>query len=211
MALARSLLARFAPGWAYPHPPFALTPERLYAYLNALWERRELEGDILEIGCLLGGTTAIAERFLRRTGHAKRYVCIDTFAGFLPQHFDHDANLGTPESFRSFFSRNSLTTVERLLRGYKARAELVQGDIANMPLDKLPARIAVCLLDVDLEIPTYTALRRVRPLLVPGGIIMVDDCVEGTRWVGARVGYKRYVDEIEVDEEYTFGMGIVRG
>jgi hypothetical protein len=52
----------------YRFPPFGLQPERLATYLHSLLERQDLPGDVAEIGCNLGGTSAIAARMLKRLG-----------------------------------------------------------------------------------------------------------------------------------------------
>src|ERR687893_2346276 len=99
--------------WAiYGTPVTSLAPERLYWYLHTLWQTRAVEGAVVEIGCWLGGTSALASGFLQRTGHGKRYVAIDTFAGFVPEQFDRDP---APEGYRSTFNGSSLEMVRALL------------------------------------------------------------------------------------------------
>ena len=75
---------------------------------------------------------------------------------------------------------NSLDTVSRLLRHYGvADVELVQADIARVPESRLPERVAVGLVDVDLEVPVYEGLQRLYPHLADGGVLLVDDCPPG--------------------------------
>lgn len=208
--LARKLVLRYAPERLYPTPPIRLAPERLYVYLDALWRHRAVDGAVVEVGCWLGGTAALASKMLERIGADKRYVCVDTFAGFVPEQFDRDREHGTPEGSRHAFSENSIELVRRLLAHYQAdRIELVEGDIATLPDERLPDRIAVCLLDVDLEVPVYEGLRRIYPRLVGDGVILVDDCAAGHKW-GAGIGYRRFVEEQDLPAEYFLGMGIVR-
>jgi O-methyltransferase len=201
---------RIAAPWLYAQPVSSLQPERLYAYLDALWRRREIEGDVVEIGCWLGGTAAIAYKLLVRTGYAKRYVCVDTFGGFVAEQFDRDVGHGTPSRYRSQFSANSVDIVRRLLRRYGCEEiELVQGDIAALDEDMLPDHVSVCLVDVDPEVPVYESLRRIYPRLVPGGVILVDDCPPGYAWAGSRVGYRRFVADHGLPERYFMDMGVV--
>ena len=204
-------MKRLAPTLVYRKPTSMLQPQRLYAYLDAVWRRRDLEGAIVEVGCYVGGTAALASNMLRNTGFEKRYVCVDTFSGFVGQQFDVDARRGTSAEQRSEFAANSLSVVRRLMRHYGAeRVELVQADVTTMAASSLPDRIAVSLIDVDLEVPTYEALRRIYPRLVPGGVILVDDCDPEGDWVGPRAGYERFVADHGLAEEYAMGMGMLR-
>lgn len=208
------LLSETVKFWAAPYlnrqPVSGLQPERLYAYLDMLWSRRAVEGAVVEIGCYRGGTAAIAHNFLRRTGYGRRYLCIDTFAGFVESQFAHDERNGLKSRHRSHFSRNSIELVRKLHRRYGcAEIELIQADIATVDDRLLPESIAVSLLDVDLELPIYHGATKLFPRLAPGGIILVDDCPEGYDWVGARQGYQRFVRENALPETYLFGMGII--
>jgi O-methyltransferase len=208
--LAKRLLRRYAPTYLYRRPVSSLKPERLYAYLDALWHRRELEGAVVEVGCYLGGTAAIAYQLLRRTGNRKRYVCVDTFGGFVEAHFARDVELGTPEHCRRHFAENSVELVRRLLRSYGCEEiELVQADVTRLAPERLPERIAVSLVDVDLEVPVYEALCRIVPRLSPGGIVLVDDCGSDDGYAGARSGYARFAQENGVPERYFLGMGVL--
>jgi hypothetical protein len=193
-------------------PPIGLKPERLYAYLDALWQRRKLEGAIVEVGCHLAGTASFAFQMLRRTGYAKRYVCVDTFGGFVPSQFEHDARQrGTASQLRTGFSVNSLGYVRRLLEIYGCpEIELLQADIATVDERLLPEKVIACLVDVDLEEPTYAALVKLYPRLIPGGIALVDDCDTTYDGWKARLGYTTFLRERGLPEQYFLGMGIVR-
>jgi len=209
--LAKAEIKRIAPTLVYPKPVSGLQPQRLYAYLDALWQRREIEGAVVEIGCWMGGTAAIAYQMLVRTGYRKRYVCVDTFSGFVPVQFDRDVEHGTPPSSRRVFSDTSRDIVTRLLRHWECpEIELIQADVAELDAGALPERITVALIDVDLDIPVYEGLLRVVPRLVPDGIALVDDCPPSFSWAGARKGYQRFVAEAGLPEEYFMDMGIVR-
>jgi O-methyltransferase len=208
--LAKSFLRRYYPTVLYRRPYSMLEPERLYVYLDALWKRRDVPGVVLEVGCWLGGTSAIAARMIRQAGFPRRYIAVDTFSGFVESQLDNDLRHGTPAGHSRYFRKNSVATVRQLLNAWgAAEVELVQGDIATMPDLSLPDQVAVCLLDVDLEIPVYEGLRRIVPRLAPGGVVLVDDCDEDTTWAGARAGYSRFVSDTGVTEDYFLGMGRV--
>ena len=209
--IVRTFLRTYRPTLLYPSPQSSLQPERLYAYLDALWARRHLEGSVVEVGCWLGGTSAIAAKMLRRVGADRTYVCVDTFSGFEPGQFAHDRDRhGVPSDSGGMFSTSSRDMVRRLLDHYGCpEVQLVEGDICTLPEHRLPQSVSVCLLDVDLELPIYEGLRRVVPRLVDGGIVLVDDCPESTTWAGARAGYRRFVADRGLPERYFMGLGLV--
>ncbi len=174
----------------YRYPPIELQPERLQLWLRTLIETSAVEGDVVEIGCSLGGTAAFSWRMLRNLGIAKRYVCVDTFAGFVPAQFDDDVDRGNREANRWLFADNSRELVRAILDQHDAKdVALIQGDIVKIPESNLPPRISAALLDVDLAVPIYEGLRKLYPRLSPGGVIAIDDCPEND-WQ-ARQGYDR--------------------
>ena len=69
----------------YRKPFSGLAEDNLYAYLDVLYKKRKVSGAILEVGCSIGGTAAIAYKFLDRLGYHKNYTCIDTFSGFVEE------------------------------------------------------------------------------------------------------------------------------
>jgi O-methyltransferase len=187
-----------------------LTNGRLDEYLAALRERVDLPGAILEVGCFRGASTVQAYQMLRDIRAERRYVCVDTFAGFVEEQFDEDVLHGTPADFRVGFAANPKSVFERTMRHFSFPVEAVEADICTIDDDLLPPEISVCLMDVDLAVPIRDGLEKVMPRIVPGGIALVDDCDEGTEWRGARVGYQEYVQAHGLPERYTTGgFGIV--
>jgi O-methyltransferase len=208
--LARYTAKRVLRPVLFRHPPIGLEPERFYLWLDTLLRTSTVAGGVVEIGCAAGGTAAFASRMLQRLGVEKRYCCVDTFGGFDSDQFERDTQLGTSRHVRTMFSANSKSLVERTIRSLGGHnVELIQGDIATLDDARLPDQISAALIDVDLSIPVYEALRRVFPRLSPGGVIVVDDCGETGQWRG-RVGYERFVNELGLVREFRYDMGIVR-
>jgi O-methyltransferase len=191
-------------------PVPAMSIDNLYAYLDALYHTKSLPGPVLEVGCAAGGTAAFACRFLSGIGCEKAYYCIDTFSGFTANHLATDHRLGlTPRHDKAFKN----ITVRRLrgnLRrwGIRSNIRIIKGDICSIDDDLIPADISVALMDVDLRDPTYAGLKKLYPKLARGGIILVDDCREGTSWVGANVGYLDFVRSAGLSPRYHFGLGV---
>jgi O-methyltransferase len=195
----------------YRYPPIMLQPERLQLWLRTLIETSNIEGDIVEIGCGLGGTAALSWRMLGNLGVSKRYVCVDTFSGFVPDQFNDDLARGNRGANRWMFADNSTALVRAILDQHHAREVLlVQGDIVTIPGSRLPERIATALVDVDLALPVYEALNKLYPRLSPGGgVIAVDDCPQNNDWQ-ARQGYDRFCSETGLSPFYELGMGLIK-
>jgi O-methyltransferase len=133
--LAKHMLRRLV----YRFPPVMLAPERLYLWLDTLLATRAVEGSVLEIGCYLGGTAAISKRFLDRTGGMRKYICIDTFGGFVREQWITDEKQGSPGGFSGFFSSNSPALARWVLdRHGGAEVKIIEGDILTIPAEKLP-------------------------------------------------------------------------
>lgn len=196
----------------YRFPPVGLQPERLYMYLDAIWKTKDVPGALVEIGCSLGGTAAVANQMQKRLGMNKRYVCIDTFNGFVKEQIDADIALGTRADQADLFRDSDVGLVRKIVdRHGGSNIELVVGDIARVPESQIPDVVSCCLLDVDLQIPTYEGLKRIYPRLSPGGIIVVDDCEELDKktWK-ARLGYNQYIEENGLPSDLQLNVGFIR-
>jgi O-methyltransferase len=196
----------------YRRPVPELPPERLYLLLDALLQTRALPGAVVEVGCFQCGTSAWAYRMIRALDVKRSYVCVDTFGGFVASQFSRDVDVGTAPSRREGFRANSPAFVRRLLDHWGvSEIQLLPADIVALAGTDLPGEIAVALLDVDLDAPTYAALEKIYPRLVAGGIILVDDCSDDASnpFRGARLAFQRFVRERGLPEQFTFGMGII--
>ncbi len=187
-----------------------LEPERLTILLRALARRRNEPGAVVEIGCYRGGTALEANRLLKIWRSERRYLCLDTFEGFVDEQFADDERLGTPSAFRHSFDVNSRRTLERVARhlGY-SHIEVVAADITQFPQTSLPSHVSVGLIDVDLSEPTLAGLRKLYPRLVPAGVIYVDDCHPGGSGWRAADGYMRFCEEQGIEPRFDAGFGIV--
>lgn len=199
-------LALWCYHWLYPSPVCALAPERLYLYLDTLLKKRALDGEIVEIGSFLCGASIMATKMLCNIGASKPYTCIDTFNGFVAQQISDDIQKGTPADLENTFPASFELVTKILSRHGVSGVQLIQGDIcANVVL---PGRIAVALLDCNLEEPIRVGLEKLYPRLVSGGCILVDDCAPAQGW-RARFGYQRFCADHGISERYLYGMGII--
>jgi O-methyltransferase len=194
----------------YRFPPIMLAPERLMLWQQTLIETATIDGDVVEVGCYLGGTAAVAARMMRNLGNHKPYRVYDTFSGFIKEQWTADSTNGVYSDTRDDFSSNSPELTRWVLDKHGGKdVSIHQGDIAILPEGDLPTKISACLLDVDLTEPVYLGLTRLYPRLQEGGTILVDDCNDGG-WYKAKIGYERFMKELNEPPTYLFGMGIVK-
>jgi O-methyltransferase len=195
----------------YRYPPCGLNPAELATYLGYLLRRRDVPGDVAEIGCNNGGTAVVASSLLRKYSPEKTYFCFDTFGGFVKEQFDADVGHGTPPAECDRFSVNSLRLVRRVLDLHGCQdVVLVKGDATKIDEDRLSPAYSVILVDVDLSEPTYGALTKFYSRLAKGGIILVDDCSEEPEQIWrAIIGYKQFCSEHRLKVRFEYGMGVI--
>lgn len=170
---------------------YNFAPEQLAFLVQCLNETRDVSGDVFEVGCARGHTTCFLNRHLQSSGIAKDYYCIDTFGGFTAEDVAFEiTQRGKKRSDFTAFRSNSLKWFEYTLQQNGCRRTFcVRADVQNFAFCR---PISFCLLDVDLYRPTISALRRIWPMLSPGGIIVVDDCKQGNQWDGAMQAYSEF-------------------
>ncbi len=193
----------------YRYPPFNLRPARLAFFITALLDRAHLHRDVAEVGCSTGGTAILARQALRAAGWKGQYTCFDTFNGFISEQYGKDAESGLDPGKRHMFSANSVGLVRKVMRQHGcADIRLVPGDATKLRPDDL-SNYSVVLADIDLAEPSYEVMKIFWPRLVPGGILLCDDCAENGGWL-AGDGYRKFCAEMQLPEEYYYGLGIVR-
>jgi len=202
LLLAPILFRNIAPG---------LKPRRLNIWFDCLAKTHGLRGDVLEVGVASGGTAIWSHKFLRQGGDTRHYVCVDTFAGFVREHFERDVELGNSWNHFSQFTSSPMFLVRKILVMYDADdISLIRGDISQLHPSNLPSEISACLLDVDLAVPIYDALKLVWPVLQSGGFIAVDDCTTHSGDWQALKGLQKFCVEKDISPLISHGMGIVQ-
>jgi hypothetical protein len=90
------------------------------------------------------------------------------------------------------FDRVRTRLDEYVRRGLDVR--VVQGDVTTDPLPPEIERIAVCNLDVDMYESIAAGLRRVAPLVVQGGVIVVEDPGHTPGMGGGRLALQEFLE-----------------
>lgn len=163
----------------YPRYEFQMTSRQLCFLAECLNRTKEVEGAIVEIGCAHGLTTTFLYEYMRDSGFRKEYICIDTFAGFTKKDISFEVNERAKKDiiYAELFKDNNPDWFrEALVSRDITEVQIIEADISELSELELPAKIAFCLIDVDLYRPVECALSKIYPRLSPGGVIVVDDC-----------------------------------
>jgi len=192
--------------------PYCFTPTQLIFLTNSISQCRGVPGCIVEAGVYQGATTIFLSHFMAEHDINKRYVAIDTFAGFVPDHAEHEIRMRSkPNRVREIFSDNKKCWFDYSMMLSNVRnVTSYEADVGKFDF-KAIAAIAFCLLDVDFYVPTREALPKIYDAISRNGIIVVDDCKPGGNWDGALQGYQEFCATREIKETIVCEkLGVIR-
>lgn len=150
---------------------------------------KDLPGDIVEVGVFKGSGIATFSKFIEIYGpnSNKKVIGFDIFGtNEADEILNKDSKLDK-ECMNIVYNRVdneelSLESVKNRLVNTKItvdKYELVKGDVENsIPkfLEENPGfRISLLYIDVDLDRPTYFALKHLWDRILPGGVILFDE------------------------------------
>lgn len=165
-------------------------------YFKDIIERtRDVEGDVVECGVSIGHGLLQFMLLGEFLGVERRVYGFDSFSGFpRPSSEDQKAD-GSQQVVEGYYATPQ-DLVNRVLLDGRLTSDAIQRKLILVPgyfedtLDSYKGQIAVLHLDCDLYSSYKTCLERLYDLVVPGGVIMLDE-YEDDLFPGAR----RAVDE----------------
>jgi hypothetical protein len=186
--------------------PFTMTSkERIFAAIEAAEyiSKNRIAGDIVECGVWKGGSSmAILETFKTLGDTDRRVFLYDTYEGMPPPTEDDKTNYNksadellkadTDKEKNLVWAYSSLDEVKSNigLSGYNQDLILfVKGKVEESIPGTLPGQIALLRLDTDWYESTKHEMEHLFPLLVPGGVLIIDDY---GYWQGARKAIDEY-------------------
>jgi len=178
-----------------------------------IWQTRDLKGSVAEIGVSGGATTIFLNKYMRSIGLNKKYYALDTFSGFTKEDisFEVEHRKKSKKLFSTGFDVNKKKWFDWTMKHNNlGEVEVIEADVNEFDLGMLK-QLSFCLLDVDLYRPMKKALPELYDSLVPGGVIIVDDCDDGNiRWDGADQAYKEFVHEAQLEPNIVHGkLGVI--
>lgn len=188
--------------------PFTMTtPERIASLVNAVnyLVKNNIQGDFVECGVWRGGSTMAAIDTLLKNGDKSREIYLyDTYEGmseptevdkvFTGTGADHLMETTDREDPTSVWCYSAIEEVQRNVGTLKYPSEkihFVKGKVEDTIPQTLPGKIALLRLDTDFYESTAHELKHLYPLLVTGGVIIIDDY---GHWEGARKAVDEYIE-----------------
>jgi hypothetical protein len=183
------------------------SPERIASLCNAVnyLVKNNIQGDFVECGVWRGGSTMAAIDTLAKAGDTSREIYLyDTFEG-MSEPTEHDKvftgtaadelmNNSAKEDPTSVWCYSALEEVQRNVGTLNYPSKLVhyvKGKVEDTIPQNIPGKIALLRLDTDWYESTAHELKHLYPLLVPGGVIIIDDY---GHWEGARKAVDEYIE-----------------
>ena len=185
------------------------------AQINLIIENiNQIRGDgvILEIGVGGGATSVMINQAIKSQEPKRQYIAIDTFSGFTEEDISYENKFRGKNSQFQFYKSNSKEWFEKTLVAHGIRdAHVIESDCKKVDYSKL-GPIAFCLFDVDLYLPTKEILPTLYDNLIPGGVIVVDDCDPSHPFYdGAGQAYREFCDHIGLTPEIAYQkLGFIR-
>ena len=192
--------------------PYAFDPKQLIFLTECISQVARVSGCFVEAGCDRGATTVLLKKFMNTEQVDRDYYAIDTFSGFISEHVEHEIDIrGKPARIGSYFVNNKKAWFDKTMALHKIRrVTSVECDVTKFDFASI-SPVAFCLLDVDLYCPIKEVLPKIYAAMVPGAIMIIDDCKASDLWDGALQAYDEFVSERQLPREIVAEkLGIVR-
>lgn len=208
-----SLKTGLGQGTIYGRGPYNFTPNQLIFLCQQLRETALVDGCLVEAGCASGDTTVFLNKYMDENGIEKPYFAIDTYAGFKEDDLKHELDFRGKKwaDIALAFKINKKAWFDKAMEvSGVGRVTSIEADVKTFDFARLMP-IAFCLLDVDLYVPTKAALPRIYDSLAPGGVLIVDDCMDQNRWDGAYQAFTEFVSDRDLKSRIVHKkLGVLR-
>lgn len=178
-----------------PRYPYKINPAQLSAMVELIESTRVQNGAVAEIGVAQGDTSVFLLEHLATAQDPRPLWLFDTFAGFTTDSVDYETSVRGKAATSAYeqFRYGDEARFQRNLHaaGYQ-NFRTVKGDAARFDWISL-GPIGAVLLDIDLYKPSIEILDAIWPRLVPGGGIVLDDCLANTAWDGSLQAYEEFI------------------
>jgi len=159
------------PLWRYflPRMKFDMTLEQLNFITQTIGGIKE-SGAVLEIGVGAGATSIMINEYLKTLPLRRDFYAVDTFYGFTKEDIHYEQSMRDKNDDYNYYRSNSLEWYKKTLSAHGFnKVKIFKADAKIFDYEKI-GKLAFCLFDVDLFLPTEAVLPILYKKLVPGGV-----------------------------------------
>lgn len=174
---------------------------------EALELTKNVEGDVVEIGVFLGGSSLTALNFINEQSQLSRVAprkawLIDTFDGFNYIEAKNSLDVVWQGTHKLMGVEETMKYIGDTLADAGTPFELVEGNICSDELPDAIEKISLANIDVDMYEPTLSALYKCAARLADGGIIIAEDPTSTPQLYGAYLAMNEFL-ESPVGKSFT--------
>lgn len=151
--------------------------------------RRDISGNVVELGCYTGTTSLFLQRMIEAEGQKRRLFVYDSFDG-LPAKTSQDSSPAGEQFVAGELKASRQEFIKHFKQAGLQLPVIRKGWFQDLRPEDMPGQIAFAFLDGDFYESIRDSLRLVWPRLSEGAIVVVDDYQSE-----ALPGAKRAVDE----------------
>ena len=198
LGVFKKLAFRYTP-FGKANYPYLLEPLQLATLVQSYDALEGVPGCFLEVGVARGMTTRfLLQHITSKTIAPRKYYALDTFTSFVDADIDYEVETRKKDKGQlAEFSYNSLKAWSDQFREFPFVVP-IQSDCSTFDYTKI-GPIAMCLLDVDLYLPTKKALPMIYDNMSEGGLIFVDDVMNNCVYDGAWQAYFEFCKERNIE------------
>jgi hypothetical protein len=165
--------------------------------IQAIEGTARLKGDYLEIGCFMGSSSCVAVRYMKEMGLTRNCYFLDVFEGFNYSAAKESADTAWAGTHMSHGVEVVRKRISECGNPPALNVFVIKNNIVE---DQLPSEIGdvvVANIDVDLYEAVHSALFKVAPKIIDGGIIIVEDPGHTPSLIGSRLALQEFLESPE--------------
>lgn len=164
----------------------------------------QIAGDFVECGVYTGGNIMILKKLIEKNNLKKKIYAYDTFEGMTSPTSNDIKIDGTVASEKILIKDNwSSCSLEKVKKNFTEmnleldNIQFIKGKVEDTLKisENLPNKISILRLDTDFYESTKMELKYLYPLIVDGGILIIDDYGS---WLGSKKATDEYFSEKKI-------------